>query len=173
MKVNMNTEAVVTLTQVGIDMLKRRHDAILLMAPEASLMPVEYNPGDTMELPLWEVANLFGSLISFGGEPPIEINIDIDLPPIDMIIYCPECKNMHIDAETPLICKDCGCHFDKHGEEVDGDGRHACENCEACNEFRPWLNDPHKRHRCAFCNHVFKTANVATNGVRSLPVEES
>ena len=65
--------------------------------------------------------------------------------PIDMILHCPKCHALHIDAP---------------------------EERDALKEFRataePWTNPPHRTHLCQHCGHLWRPALVATNGVQSL-----
>lgn len=79
--------------------------------------------------------------------------------PIDAVLFCPKCKEQHIDEANPLTCEDCGAHEGAHGTGFDNG---------TCPRFNPWLNPPHKKHRCHKCNHVWKAASVPTNGVDSI-----
>jgi hypothetical protein len=72
--------------------------------------------------------------------------------PVDAVLWCPQCFEQHIDEAAPGICETCG--SDQQG-------------C-TCEVFTQWLNPPHKSHRCGNCNHVWRPAEKATNGVRSL-----
>ena len=75
---------------------------------------------------------------------------------IDMVIFCPNCHLQHIDMVTHDICRLCGRNVDAHDFGYD------------CDQFSPWLNPPHKSHRCARCNLVFRIADVPTNGVTQI-----
>jgi len=55
--------------------------------------------------------------------------------PIDMVLFCPKCGEQHIDAAK--------------GEW----------NGEA------WTNPPHRSHLCHACGHIWRPADVPTNGV--------
>lgn len=55
--------------------------------------------------------------------------------PIDMILHCPKCHVQHIDEA---------------GGEWDG---------------KAWDNPPHKSHLCLACGHIWRPADVPTNGV--------
>jgi hypothetical protein len=79
--------------------------------------------------------------------------------PIDMVLLCPKCHRKHIDKPDPLSCKNCGRLISSHGKE---------ENILPCDTPEPWINGPHKKHRCLDCGHVWKPANVPTNGVAKL-----
>lgn len=58
-----------------------------------------------------------------------------DQQPVDMLLYCPECFEQHIDKPQP----------DKN-----------------------WDNPPHRSHECQVCDHVWRPADVPTNGVTSI-----
>ncbi len=60
--------------------------------------------------------------------------------PIDMILYCPKCGLQHIDAP-----------------EYDPPG--------VMSMMGPWCNPPHRSHLCASCKHIWRPADVWTNGV--------
>ena len=66
--------------------------------------------------------------------------------PIDMILYCPSCGMQHIDAPEPAI---------EH---------------ELCTqpEFPAWDNPPHRSHLCHGCGHIWRPADVPTNGVAKI-----
>ncbi len=93
---------------------------------------------------------------------------------IDILLYCPNCAEQHIDNAEPNICQDCGHSKDMHNEKEcrwsreDGGGMsgklRSIEFCH-CEKFNPWLNPPHKSHRCHSCNWVWRPSDVATNGV--------
>lgn len=72
--------------------------------------------------------------------------------PIDMLLFCPNCGEQHVDEAKPDLCETCG---------------KSKRNC-SCAFFTAWLNPPHKSHRCSKCNHVFRPANVPTNGVAEI-----
>lgn len=73
--------------------------------------------------------------------------LSVDLPPIDMVLYCPRCCHQHIDKpEIPEL--------DRAGLPVDP----ATE----------WTNSPHRSHLCHSCGFVWRPADVATNGVAAV-----
>jgi hypothetical protein len=82
--------------------------------------------------------------------------------PLDVILFCPECQLQHIDKAEPDVCENCG-HLERNHDF--GGNFHGCCHCV---KFTAWLNPSHKKHRCASCNHVWKAANVPTNGVSAL-----
>jgi hypothetical protein len=78
--------------------------------------------------------------------------------PIDLLLFCPRCEEQHVDEAKPDVCELCG------GEKDDFPRNEGANIC-ACGNFTAWLNPPHKSHRCTACNHVWRPADVATNGV--------
>lgn len=66
--------------------------------------------------------------------------------PIPMILFCPKCGLQHIDApewnDDP--------HDIEHGQ------------------MRTWTNPPHRSHLCHNCGHIWRPADVATEGVAFL-----
>jgi hypothetical protein len=77
--------------------------------------------------------------------------------PIDVILFCPKCLELHIDKAKPDVCETCG------RLEIEHSSRFRVE--QACLTFKAWLNPPHKSHRCGNCNFVWRPADVPTNGV--------
>lgn len=84
--------------------------------------------------------------------------------PFDMILPCPACGTLHVDEAKPLACEDCG-HFQSSHNY---DPSWFCEPGCDCRKFNPWLNPPHKSHRCGNCNIVWRPADVPTNGVAEI-----
>ena len=65
---------------------------------------------------------------------------DAPAEPIDMVLYCPNCGMQHID-----------------GPEV---------TLDKCIYSDPdWDNPPHRSHKCDGCGHIWRPADVPTNGV--------
>lgn len=67
--------------------------------------------------------------------------------PIDMVLHCPACGVQHIDAP-------------EGGPEIQPDGTTHIETA--------WANPPHKSHLCHECGHIWRPADVATNGVEKI-----
>ena len=64
-----------------------------------------------------------------------------------MILHCPSCGEQHIDApEVPVL--------DRAGLPAD--------------PTTEWTNPPHRSHKCGACGHIWRPADVATNGVAKL-----
>ncbi len=72
-----------------------------------------------------------------------------NLPPIDMVLFCPKCHTQHIDA--PDLCKEC-----------------PGGNCMCVTQAEKWTNPPHRSHLCNDCKHVWRPADVPTNGVKAV-----
>lgn len=71
--------------------------------------------------------------------------------PIDMVLHCPKCGEQHVDAveitPTPVPTHPFG----------------------AITEFvQSWTNPPHKSHLCHNCGHIWRPADVPTNGVAAV-----
>ena len=79
---------------------------------------------------------------------------------LDIILFCPECGEQHVDEAKPDICERCGVPKEYHALAlVPSQYGHVCDN------FTAWLNPPHKSHRCHGCNTVWRPADFCTNGV--------
>lgn len=70
---------------------------------------------------------------------------EVPAVPIDMILYCPACGTQHIDATE----------FE-HRTDLAGTLDVA------------WTNPPHRSHLCAGCGHIWRPADVPTNGVATI-----
>ena len=73
----------------------------------------------------------------------------IEQKPIDMVLYCPKCHEQHIDAPEPSITAGDAAMFG--GDWPDR-----------------WTNPPHRSHLCHGCGHVWRPADVPTNGVAAI-----
>ena len=62
--------------------------------------------------------------------------------PIDMVLHCPACHAQHIDEPKNFL----------RNSEFDA----------------PWNNPPHRSHLCHFCGHIWRPADVPTNGVAAV-----
>jgi hypothetical protein len=72
---------------------------------------------------------------------------DAPSEPINMVLFCPACGVQHIDApEIP----------DPHPSST-GEDDHDL-----------WTNPPHRSHLCHGCGHVWRPADVPTNGVAAV-----
>ncbi len=70
--------------------------------------------------------------------------------PINMVLFCPACGTQHIDAPEPAIAR--------HYDELPG----------GMVEAQPWTNPPHRSHLCSGCGHIWRPADVPTNGVAAV-----
>ena len=78
--------------------------------------------------------------------------------PIDMILHCPACGVQHIDAPSPDI-----------PGIVVREGRLTRVPCVVkANDSAAWTNPPHRSHLCHGCGHIWRPADVPTNGVRAI-----
>lgn len=68
--------------------------------------------------------------------------------PIDMVLHCPACGMQHVDAPEP-------------GQLISG-------GPSAGRVRRGWDNPPHRSHLCHGCSHVWRPADVPTNGVAAV-----
>ena len=66
--------------------------------------------------------------------------------PIDMVLHCPKCHVQHID----------GARSDRYVPLSNGTGGYTVP---------AWTNPPHRSHLCHFCGHIWRPADVPTNGV--------
>lgn len=68
--------------------------------------------------------------------------------PVDMILHCPKCGTQHVDAPMILMPDD-------------------------TNDMPVWNNPPHRSHLCAGCGHVWRPADVPTNGIAAIETKGS
>lgn len=71
--------------------------------------------------------------------------------PIDMVLHCPKCRLQHVDAPE----------HEREGEIYDGDQ-------VSDSVITGWQNPPHRSHLCHGCGHVWRPADVPTNGVQAV-----
>jgi hypothetical protein len=71
--------------------------------------------------------------------------------PIDMVLHCPACGLQHIDAP------------EDEREETIREGGEAIGSV-----IVGWDNPPHRSHLCHDCGHVWRPADVPTNGVAAV-----
>lgn len=65
-----------------------------------------------------------------------------DAPPIDMLLHCPACGMQHIDAPEPHLL--------------------------GAVDLTTWHNPAHRSHLCHGCGHIWRPADVPTNGVAAV-----
>lgn len=79
----------------------------------------------------------------------------VTMSPIDMVLHCPNCGEQHIDAPSPDI-----------PGSVMRNGKWVDVPCVIkANDPNAWTNPPHRSHLCHGCGHIWRPADVATNGV--------
>lgn len=71
---------------------------------------------------------------------------EAETAPIDMVLHCPECGAQHIDAPEWV------------------DDPHDIEQ----GRILGWKNPPHRSHLCHGCGHIWRPADVPTNGVSAV-----
>jgi hypothetical protein len=80
--------------------------------------------------------------------------------PVDMVLFCPKCGMQHID--TPMTDAQ---YTERLHEsswwELGGD------------KPERWTNPPHRSHLCHGCGHIWRPADVATNGVAAVKTKGS
>lgn len=67
--------------------------------------------------------------------------------PIDMVLHCRKCGLQHIDAPEDEVDMQCNTN------SVPG---------------VMWANPPHRSHLCHGCGHIWRPADVPTNGVKEI-----
>ena len=70
--------------------------------------------------------------------------------PIDMVLHCPKCHLQHIDRD-----------------ESPSDREWAAQSAGE-REQQYWTNPPHRSHKCSGCGHIWRPADVCTNGVAAV-----
>lgn len=68
--------------------------------------------------------------------------------PIDMVLFCPKCGVQHIDGPEETMQRYHAADFGK--------------------PLVIWDNPPHRSHLCQGCGHIWRPADVATNGVLAI-----
>jgi hypothetical protein len=81
------------------------------------------------------------------------------VPPVDMILFCPNCWEQHIDAEEDEIAF-------QHRMEA-----WALVAEPQDNHPSRWTNPPHRSHLCRKCFAVWRPADVPTNGVAKISTQ--
>jgi hypothetical protein len=79
-----------------------------------------------------------------------------DARPIDMILHCPACGMQHVDAPES------GSRI-LYADEPINDQSHGT--------LPGWANPPHRSHLCSGCGHIWRPADVPTNGVAAIKTQ--
>jgi len=77
--------------------------------------------------------------------------------PIDMVLHCPACGQQHIDAP------------EFNSQRRDAFPSSTGEDDPALS----WTNPPHRSHLCHGCGHIWRPADVPTNGVQEIKTKGS
>jgi hypothetical protein len=80
--------------------------------------------------------------------------------PIDMVLHCPKCHTQHIDKDNSDEIR-----IEAAERGIDREGDRAWENWIDEHE---WTNPPHRSHLCHQCGHIWRPADVPTNGVQAI-----
>lgn len=89
----------------------------------------------------------------FYAAPPVPAAV-----PINMILHCPKCGLQHVDAPDADI-----------PGQVVRDGKLVSVPCVIkANDPSAWTNPPHRSHLCHGCGHIWRPADVPTNGVAAI-----
>lgn len=72
--------------------------------------------------------------------------------PVDLVLFCPDCGLQHIDKPEGNFLP----------------GHTAEENDAALAAMGCWTNPPHRSHLCHNCGHIWRPADVFTNGVAAV-----
>ena len=87
------------------------------------------------------------ALIAWADTPPAQAQA-----PIDMVLHCPKCGQQHIDSSEGRVL---------YGNEPIDD-----------QFYTPvWSNPPHRSHLCHGCGHIWRPADVPTNGVAAVKTQ--
>jgi hypothetical protein len=85
--------------------------------------------------------------------------------PIDMVLYCPACGMQHVDAPSmeAQALREWGVTCAPDSEQPYG-----LRWSDGVSRPYPWNNRPHRSHLCEGCGHIWRPADVATNGVQEV-----
>jgi hypothetical protein len=117
------------------------------------------NPDPTYPRPPAPPAPPGVHVVPLGGPLPQSLRDWLTEPvPIDMVLHCPACGMQHVDAREP--CPEPGglCTF----------GDLPGQPCQCVYGGKVWMNRPHRSHLCHGCGHVWRPADVPTNGVAAV-----
>lgn len=81
---------------------------------------------------------------------------EAETKPIDMVLYCPNCGEQHVDApEGP--------------SQRPGDSPEVALGMALLDGA--WTNPPHRSHLCHSCGTIWRPADVPTNGVTEIKTQ--
>ncbi len=84
-----------------------------------------------------------------GLAPHVRKLADFAEAPIDMVLHCPMCGLQHVDVAD--MCPECPGGV-----------------CMCIRQQERWTNPPHRSHLCHGCGHIWRPADVPTNGVAAV-----
>ncbi len=126
-----------------INALAKCRDAFPIPEPDSLLEAVWFEAiHDPLNVPAYV------KLAATAGVQPTPVVDGGDAEPIDMVLHCPNCGMQHIDKPEP-------------GQFISG-------GPNAGRVRRGWNNPPHRSHLCHGCGHIWRPADVPTNGVQAV-----
>lgn len=101
--------------------------------------------------------------------PKAEVTTDAEVnkepAPIDMVLHCPKCNTQHIDMPNCWADEKAPCE----APTSETDPEYARERDAMLKAYEAeWTNPPHRSHLCLKCGHVWRPADVPTNGVLAI-----
>lgn len=107
-----------------------------------------------------------GGAACFIGDPQCPKVVTEDTP-VDMVLHCPACGVQHIDA-AKIDQPDFDSMPDDPGFRDEHPDWPACVAALRQWEAENWTNPPHRSHLCQGCGHIWRPADVPTNGVEKV-----
>ncbi len=98
------------------------------------------------------------------GDVLLEARSRPTVAPLDMLLFCPQCGEQHIDQEQEL----CGKAISSNLGSTCIRGKDHKGWCGATLPSDRWTNPPHKSHACQFCGCIWRPADLPTNGVAAI-----
>jgi hypothetical protein len=120
--------------------------ASTLTPPDTELRDAARAVVERWDTPSWKEAPATGSFIN-RLRRALETPAHSPATPIDMVLHCPRCGLQHVDRRDPPYSAD-------------------------WDDAQAWTNPPHRSHLCrpsdGGCGHIFRPADVPTNGVLAI-----
>jgi hypothetical protein len=83
-----------------------------------------------------------------------------------MVLHCPKCHMQHIDRPNHWADDEAPCEPPMEGMTAPEDAVARTAALRAYEEA--WTNPPHRSHLCHGCGHIWRPADVPTNGVAAV-----
>lgn len=99
-----------------------------------------------------------GSMHKYHELRAFDDTMKIVTEPIDMVLHCPACGMQHIDTSMTDAQYTERLH-ESSWWELGGDKPDR------------WTNPPHRSHLCHGCGHIWRPADVPTNGVAAVKTQ--